>query len=124
MAKAQKIHVQYVCQECGASSWQWIGRCTTCGAWNSLVEERIAPERPTEAPRRRGKGSRGVAKAVPLSKVRAEDARRLPTGLGELDRVMGGGPVAGGVALLAGDPGIGKSTLLMQVLAGHARQGY
>jgi DNA repair protein RadA/Sms len=101
-----------------------MGRCSACGQWNSLVEERV-PRRPagkaalgrTEVPSR-------PAKALPLTEVPADQARRLPTGIDEFDRVLGGGPVAGGVCLVAGDPGIGKSTLMMQVLAHLAHRNW
>lgn len=119
-----KTKTQYVCQECGGATSQWMGRCPTCGAWNSLAEERAGPARGVRASRRPGSGSRGRPRAVPLSQVSSENAPRRPTGLDELDRVLGGGPVAGGVVMLAGDPGIGKSTLLMQALAGLAERGH
>jgi DNA repair protein RadA/Sms len=123
MAKAS-AKTLYVCGECGASSARWLGRCASCGGWNTLAEERV------RAPA--GKGARGRAvkaepvvapRPQPLGEVNAEDARRIPTGIDELDRVLGGGPVAGGVVLLGGDPGIGKSTLLMQALAALAAKG-
>ena len=122
--KSQKPRTQNVCQECGTTTSQWMGRCPGCGGWNTLVEERVGPPSGARDAARGPAGSRGPARAVPLGEVRADDARRLPTGLEELDRVMGGGPVGGGVTLLAGDPGIGKSTLLMQALAGLAAQGH
>jgi DNA repair protein RadA/Sms len=105
----------YVCQSCGASFPKWAGQCGECGTWNSLVE--------TTAAASRGRGtSRGPAPgSVPavqrLDQVGAEDAARIPTGLDEVDRVLGGGLVPGAVILIGGDPGIGKSTLLLQVLA-------
>lgn len=94
-----------------------MGRCSTCGEWNTIGEEVLQ----SEATRQRTGGS---AKAVPLREVSAENAQRLPTGISELDRALGGGPVAGGVILLGGDPGIGKSTLLMQTLAALAKAGH
>ena len=101
-----------------------MGRCTGCGAWNTLVEERVTPPGEERRKPRRSGGRSQSAKAVALGDVSKEDARRLSTGLAELDRALGGGPVAGGVVLLAGDPGIGKSTLLMQTLSGLAGRGH
>ena len=95
----------YVCGECGYETPRWMGKCPSCGSWNTLIEqERVLP-RAT---------SIGTAKAIPLSNVRAEAQSRLSTGIGELDRVLGGGLIKGMVVLLGGDPGIGKSTLLLE----------
>lgn len=108
----------YVCGECGASAARWLGKCPSCGAWSSLTEERVRP-----APKGSSSASRALvaaAPATPLTEVPPEGASRRSTGIGELDRALGGGAVAGGVILLGGDPGIGKSTLLMQALAGLA----
>ena len=101
----------FSCSACGAQSPRWIGRCVECGGWNTLVEEAAAPPS-----RSRGAAVAGV-KPVPLSGVDAADAPRLSTGHPEVDRVLGGGLVAGSVVLLGGEPGIGKSTLLLQVAA-------
>ena len=109
MAKVKTI---YVCQACGGTSAKWQGQCPTCQAWNTL-EESIA-ETPN-APR-----FQGLAQSIPrqkLATIQAEDLPRLATGITEFDRVLGGGLVPGGVVLLGGDPGIGKSTLLLQALA-------
>ncbi|HEX7381658.1 MAG TPA: DNA repair protein RadA [Nevskiaceae bacterium] len=101
---------QYVCQSCGAVAPKWAGQCAECGAWNSLVESPVAPHR--------GKAATGPAGHVAcLDAVPAEGIARVPSGLAEVDRVLGGGIVPGAVILLGGDPGIGKSTLLLQVLA-------
>ncbi len=110
----------YVCAECGGSSPRWLGTCPSCGAWNTLSEERARP-----APRSAGAPRALVAAqpATPLADVPPEGASRRSTGIGELDRGLGGGAVAGGVVLLGGDPGIGKSTLLMQALAGLGAKG-
>lgn len=120
MARAQS---RYVCQSCGASVLRWEGQCRTCGEWNSLVETvvRDAP-RPRMVPR--GAGAAGGAVPVSLAHAGAggNEARR-PIGIGELDRVLGGGLVAGSVVLLGGEPGIGKSTLLLQAAAGVAATG-
>jgi DNA repair protein RadA/Sms len=110
-----KTKTMYACRECGASFPKWSGQCPDCGAWNSL-EESVAAAAPKAGPKGRGNWT-GTASAevVRLSEVRAEDsAQRLSSGLSELDRVLGGGLVPGSVVLLGGDPGIGKSTLLLQ----------
>jgi DNA repair protein RadA/Sms len=115
-----KSSVQFVCQACGAQFPKWVGRCTSCGAWNTLAEEvvRKASGGPSSG------GSRGAASAaVPVAEVDVDHAARLATGIGELDRVLGGGAVLGGVTLLGGDPGVGKSTLLLQALASLAAKG-
>ncbi|MFO0693620.1 MAG: DNA repair protein RadA [Polyangiales bacterium] len=116
-----KTKVSYVCTACGATSPRWLGKCAECGAWNTLEEQLVRPR--AHAPAAGREGPRGPSKSVPLGEVESGDARRLPTGIGELDRALGGGPVVGGVVLLGGDPGIGKSTLLMQALAALADQG-
>jgi len=102
----------YVCTECGGQSSKWQGQCPHCGAWNTLVEAIVAP------PATRFQAVSGAAAEVrPLSSVEARADPRAATGLEEFDRVLGGGLVPGGVVLLGGDPGIGKSTLLLQALA-------
>lgn len=114
MARAQS---RYVCQACGVAVLRWEGQCRGCGAWNSLVET-VVREAPRRASARTTAGALqpiALAAAGPL-----EDDERLSIGIGELDRVLGGGVVAGSVVLLGGEPGIGKSTLLMQVAAGIA----
>src|SRR5262245_20016808 len=114
MAKAKSI---YVCAECGQSAPRWLGRCPGCNAWNSLAEE---PDRPQTATRLSARSAEPGQKrgAMALGEVQPDAARRMSCGISELDRVLGGGPVAGGVVLVGGDPGIGKSTLLLQALAG------
>jgi DNA repair protein RadA/Sms len=115
---------RYVCQSCGAAVLRWEGQCRTCGDWNTLVETVVR-----ESPRPRalkGASSRaGAAAPVALSAtgVIEDDELRRPVGIGELDRVLGGGLVAGSVVLLGGEPGIGKSTLLLQAAAGVAATG-
>jgi DNA repair protein RadA/Sms len=106
MARSRTV---FVCQSCGASAPKWSGQCAECGQWNSLVEG--APERQL-----RVAGAAAQTRVRRLNEVRAEDTPRLPSGLGEMDRVLGGGVVPGSVVLIGGDPGIGKSTLLLQVL--------
>ena len=108
MAKARPI---YTCSECGGSSPKWQGQCPGCGAWNTLVETLA-----DAAPRHRFSSAGSGSTLQLLSDVRAKDAQLLPTGIGEFDRVLGGGLVAGQVVLIGGDPGVGKSTLLLQAL--------
>src|SRR5688500_883625 len=115
---AKEPKTVYVCSDCGTSSPRWLGRCPGCGAWNTLAEERAAPAKGGGSAVGGRAAARRNAGPVVLGDVRADDARRIATGLPELDRVLGGGAVAGGVVLVGGDPGIGKSTLLMQMLAG------
>jgi DNA repair protein RadA/Sms len=111
----------FVCQECGAQASKWMGRCADCGAWNSLVEERVAeaPSGP-QAHRYTLPGPSGGARLY--ADVEFSDTARLSTGIGELDRVLGGGIVPGSMVLLGGEPGIGKSTLLLQAAAHVARR--
>lgn len=105
----------FVCQECGHESPKWLGRCPACSAWNSFAEERSAVS--GGAARPRGLGAKeGGALPVRLWEAEAAPEQRTPTGLAEFDRVLGGGVVAGAVTLVGGDPGIGKSTLLLQVM--------
>lgn len=105
---ASKIKSVYACTECGAESSKWYGRCPSCGAWNSM-EEQIQPN---------GSAVGGVytaAKVQSIAHIQPNDRQRYRTGLSELDRVLGGGIVRGGLMLIGGDPGIGKSTLLLQI---------
>lgn len=107
-----KNETKYTCQACGAVFPKWLGRCTACGGWNTLVEE--------VAHKRTGRGRGARAEALPIAAIAEDSSARVPTGIGELDRVLGGGAVLGGVTLVGGDPGVGKSTLLMQALSGLA----
>jgi DNA repair protein RadA/Sms len=109
----------YECTACGATSAKWLGRCAGCGGWNSLEETRVG----TRVASRSAPSGQGFAKPLAIGDVAVDDAERFSTGLLELDRVLGGGIVPGGVVLLGGEPGIGKSTLLMQALAGAAVSG-
>lgn len=113
-----KPRTVYACNECGASSPKWAGQCPDCGAWNSLEEQRAQPA----SPRARSTGWTGQASAevVRLGHVDTGETPRFASGLPELDRVLGGGLVPGSVTLLGGDPGIGKSTLLLQAQAAIA----
>ena len=115
MAKAKTA---YACTECGGQSTKWQGQCPHCGAWNTLVETIAA------APSSRFQALAGAPSAVrPLATVETRDNARTPTGIEEFDRVLGGGLVSGGVVLLGGDPGIGKSTLLLQAMAALGTSG-
>lgn len=121
MSRARTVHR---CTDCGSSSPRWSGRCSGCGAWNTLVEEveRVG----AGAGRARGgagAGPVGPERAVPLLEVDAAEWSARPTGIGELDRVLGGGLVPGSVTLVGGEPGIGKSTLLLQALGSLAETG-
>lgn len=112
MAKAERSH--YVCEECGEASVQWLGRCPACGSFGTMHEEA------GEAPR--SVGSRARAEPLRLSDV-PEEGPRIVSGIGELDRVLGGGAVPGSLVLLGGEPGIGKSTLLLQAAAALTGRG-
>lgn len=108
----------FVCQECGHESLRWMGKCPGCGQWNTLVEE----AKVTAAPARRTAPSRGE-KPRSITEVETADTARMKTGIGEFDRILGGGVVPGSVVLIGGDPGVGKSTLLLQVADRIARKG-
>ncbi len=116
-----KTHTRYVCQQCGRVSAREMGRCPQCGAWNSMVEEvvTVAPP-PAAAHAARGLGARSAPRR--LSEITGDVDERLPVSMGEFARVLGGGVVPGSVVLIGGDPGIGKSTLLLQVALEMARQ--
>jgi DNA repair protein RadA/Sms len=118
VADVPRLRTVHRCTECGNASPRWSGRCSACGAWNTLVEEvdevrpaatAAALASPTDTP-------------VPLGEVDLGEWAPVPTGLDELDRVLGGGLVPGSVTLVGGEPGIGKSTLLLQALASLATQ--
>jgi len=113
MAKSKLF---YLCQTCGARFSQWAGQCTSCMAWNSLVEEVALPTGNQRNPRQTGYAAATNVQVTPLIEVELTDVARFPSGLSELDRVLGGGVVPGSVVLMGGDPGIGKSTLLLQAL--------
>ncbi len=108
MSKAGKT---FVCSECGGHTLKWQGQCPACGAWNSLEAGAAAPARRT--------GYAGEVKGLRLAELEQTDIERVPTGIGEFDRVLGGGLVTGSVVLIGGDPGIGKSTLLLQAAGGQ-----
>lgn len=112
-----KNSMQYVCTNCASISPTWSGRCFSCGEWNTL-EEQVVIAKPTAASRKLSSSAATPGRALdaaPLRTVRAADAPRLPTGISEVDTVLGGGFVPGSVNLIAGQPGIGKSTLLLQL---------
>ncbi|MFM8731167.1 MAG: ATPase domain-containing protein, partial [Phycisphaerales bacterium] len=132
-----KVRTSYVCRDCGNVQPKWMGKCPDCGAWDALdrfVDRSGAEAAPpgaldlgaaasgdgtaTGAP-----GAAGARRAVALAEVKSLDVPRIPTGIAEFDRVLGGGVVPGSVALLGGDPGIGKSTLLLQAAAALADSG-
>lgn len=114
MAKSSS---QFICQACGSVHPKWAGQCDGCGAWNTLAEESIQT-----TPKGLAAGKGAKIQFVALD-AESKDAARLPTGIGELDRVLGGGLVAGSAVLIGGDPGIGKSTLLLQAVAAAANNG-
>ena len=117
MAKDKSV---YVCSECGGTSPKWLGKCPACAAWNTLVESAAESQAPT---RNRFAALARTAEVATLGEIDAVDMARTPTGHEELDRVLGGGMVEGGVVLIGGDPGIGKSTLLLQALDSLQRSG-
>jgi DNA repair protein RadA/Sms len=110
-----KVTVQFACAECGTTSGRWLGKCPGCGAFGTLVEELHGSAGGGEAAR--------AAKPVPLGAVVADEAERISTGIPELDRVLGGGLVPGSLVLVGGEPGVGKSTLLLSALGAIARSG-
>src|SRR5262245_30319744 len=112
--------LSFVCQNCGAVTGRWQGKCDSCGEWNTIAEESAdATEARTISPSRKGR----PFALEPLTGT-AHEAPRLASGVAEFDRVTGGGFVKGSVLLVGGDPGIGKSTLLIQVAAALARLGH
>src|SRR5436190_2364617 len=114
-----KSSTSYVCQSCGASAAKWSGKCEACGGWNTITEEGIAP------PLGSGASRRVKGRKISLEDLKTEDAppKRRPTGIGEFDRVTGGGLVPGSALLVGGDPGIGKSTIILQALGKYAQSG-
>ena len=121
MAKAR---AKFVCQNCGTSYAKWAGRCENCGEWNTLLEQEVPTEAEAKSALARGAVSGKKLAAVSINEIEPSDAgSRLKTGFAELDNVLGGGILLGGVALLAGQPGMGKSTILMQVCANVSNAG-
>src|SRR5688572_5399606 len=113
-----KTKIEFVCQQCGGRAPKWLGKCPDCGEFNTLVEEVARPE---ENPRR---PVLSEERPVPITEVQPVDRPRIVVGIGEFDRVLGGGIVVGSVALIGGDPGIGKSTLILQVCQRIAALGH
>lgn len=113
---------KFVCQSCGAATAKWSGRCESCGAWNSIVEEAVSTG-VGSGPKSRGNAKRGQRIELQVLSGVSEDAPRVATGITEFDRVTGGGLVPGSALLVGGDPGIGKSTLLLQALASLSAKG-
>jgi DNA repair protein RadA/Sms len=112
-----KSKTEYVCESCGWTTPKWAGKCGGCNAFNTLVEQRVQPAKASASGNRHSAWAGSATAARNLKDVKAGEVPRLPTGLDEFDRVLGGGLVRGSVVLLGGDPGIGKSTLLLQTLA-------
>ncbi len=122
MAKAKSATVFY-CQECGYESAKWMGQCPACRTWNSFVEEPVRKMQPESGKEKRAGLSSGGKKPARLSEISADEEERISSGIGELDRVLGGGVVPGSLVLVGGDPGIGKSTLLLQMCRLLAERG-
>jgi DNA repair protein RadA/Sms len=114
MAKFKSPKTIYVCQSCGAQQPKWMGRCPDCGGWNSFAEERPALASPQSSPRG-GMFRLEEARTLAYDEIESQDDARQPSGISEFDRVLGGGIVPGSIVLIGGDPGIGKSTLLLEV---------
>lgn len=115
-----KTRTQYVCQNCGASYPKWSGKCENCGEWNTLVEQ-LAPSSGKSAVAKSAQSGRVLTPQTMQSIAAEDDVRRMRTGYDDLDDVLGGGVLPGGVMLMAGQPGIGKSTLLLQVASNVAK---
>lgn len=114
LAAKAKTRTQFVCQSCGCISPRWMGKCPECNSWNSFAEESVTPA--FGSPKAKGaRGESGATRPLKLREISLEQEDRIPTGIAELDRVLGGGIMRGSLVLVAGDPGIGKSTLLLQM---------
>ncbi len=109
MAKSKTV---FVCNECGYESAKWLGKCPACGSWNSFFEEKIAKE--TSKGLSQGERIKNITPKK-LNEVQGKEDTRVKTGIGELDRVLGGGLVKGSLVLVGGEPGIGKSTLILEL---------
>jgi len=120
VAIKKKEKIQFVCQSCGHASPRWLGKCPACGAWNSFVEEKVVPI----SSHRPALHAAQKAEPISLNDISSDDFPRYQTFSQEFNRVLGGGVVAGSVVLVAGDPGIGKSTLLLQEAAGLSKKDF
>ena len=117
---AKKAETVFVCQECGYESPKWVGQCI-CGAWNSMIEEKIIDTPKNDNRRRTSVAGGEDVKPSQLIKVGSAEHARIDTGIGELNRVLGGGLVKGSLVLISGEPGIGKSTIIIQAAANLAK---
>ncbi len=119
-----KVKTAYVCTECGADYGQWQGQCTACGQWNTVKEVRLGSASSQKKQKAKSGGYTGLTenRVRGISDVDLAEQPRLPSGVSELDRVLGGGIVPGSVVLIGGDPGVGKSSLLLQVMCGLSQQ--
>ncbi|MEA4907773.1 MAG: DNA repair protein RadA, partial [Anaerolineaceae bacterium] len=108
-----KTTTHYVCQQCGRTSPRMLGRCPSCGSWDSMVEVLLAPSSVAEGSASRGLSGRSQPQR--LADIEGDAEQRLPLPIGEFARVLGGGVVPGSIVLVGGDPGIGKSTLMLQM---------
>ncbi|MCX5832147.1 MAG: DNA repair protein RadA [Deltaproteobacteria bacterium] len=115
----KKNKTRFFCQNCGHQSPKWLGKCPSCESWNQFVEEEVGQTVSTS-----NSELQFHEEIVPISAIMAEEGERIPTGIGEMDRVLGGGLVGGSAVLVGGDPGIGKSTLLLQVFQNLATRGF
>jgi DNA repair protein RadA/Sms len=119
-----KLRTKYVCQQCGGEQSKWMGKCPDCGAWNTLEEVTEAPPAPAQQRRQALTGNMALARGTPLvlPEIKPLAQPRISVGYAEMDRVLGGGLVAGSLILIGGEPGIGKSTLLLQVAGAIAQE--
>ena len=110
-----KQRTMFYCTECGNETAKWAGKCPACGAWNTIVEQPEATKATLKSAGKTVRAGQGIRRACPVTELKADEEIRFPTGMGELDRVLGGGAVKGSLVLVGGAPGIGKSTLMLQI---------
>ena len=110
-----KAKTMFYCTECGNETPKWAGKCPACGAWNTIVEQPEATKAILKSAGKTVRAGQGIRRACPVTELKADEEIRFPTGMGELDRVLGGGAVKGSLVLVGGAPGIGKSTLMLQI---------